>query len=170
MWKLSMKKLGTPASGDASASGSDGVSVDGDGARWPARPAAEGRASPAPLASPPGAVLDSACAWPAAGEPPAAEPCERWACTSGGAASGPLAARRGLGALALPRSPRASAGTSGSGVVTVPSAGGLDAVLIVEASLARLLAGRASATAPRARSGRRDSVLAGSSRHSFPSR
>src|SRR3954454_5185091 len=37
MRKLSMKKLGTPASGAEKSSGSGGVSAEGDGARCPAR-------------------------------------------------------------------------------------------------------------------------------------
>src|SRR5947208_4409291 len=87
MRKLSMKKLGTPASDEPKARGSGGVSADGAGARRAAR-TPPARAPPTP-SSRPGCADDLgdlafACAWVRWAEPPLRlVPCDRCACTWG---------------------------------------------------------------------------------------
>src|ERR1700736_3285946 len=78
MRKLSMKKLGIPASDEENASGRGGVSVDGEGARRPARVPAAVPGLVCPLAL----AFDFPRRCPA-GADPGVLPCLCWPCTWG---------------------------------------------------------------------------------------
>jgi hypothetical protein len=170
MRKLSMKKPGTPEIEDSRSSGREGVSVEGEGAAWPARTVPEEELPAAPvspvapvwLLAPP--LLDFPEAEVEPETRPAVLPCEcapwTWgvaatagAPEAGGAGAGGTGAGDGAGA-ASPVDAAGGTETSGGGVETVVSAGGV-VVVPVPGSSARLTAGAASASTANAQSSKR---------------
>src|SRR5271157_3929001 len=123
MRKFSMKKPGTPAIEDSSPNGSNGVSVDGEGAWWCARgPAAEpSPALPSPVpAAPP---FERACAGV-----PGELPCGRSTLTCGAPAASEEPGRAGAGTVVVPAAGAGElvepAGASAGGAEVVVSAAG----------------------------------------------
>src|ERR1035441_8525773 len=149
MRKLSMKKPGTPEIEDSSASGSDGVSAEGEiafcFARGPAEDPSPGAALWLPVSD-----LDLAGARAPAGGVPGLLPWDSWACTCGAEGSGVEVVGCWLGGVAAVELP------SPAGVLAEPSTGPAG-VAVTAGSPARLRAGAPSMSTSTAMAGARRS-------------